>query len=214
MTQTKKIKTIEDLPIDCSHLCCNFVNTVFSWKTDNPYDFLEDYDYFIDWCNKLSVSRTEYLERLRGFAKRSPAEARKVMEEIKATREILHKFLSALTKGDTNKIQKFLIDINPLLTETSNNLKLDFNGSAFISTYKMKPLQLKRPLWIITKSLYDLLVGMDTSRMKECPSCGWVFYDRTKNGKRKWCNPLTCGTQEKMSRYHQRLRQQNEDYPE
>jgi predicted RNA-binding Zn ribbon-like protein len=51
---------------------------------------------------------------------------------------------------------------------------------------------------------------MDITRMKECPSCRWVFYDETKNGKRKWYNPLNCGTQDKMSRYHQRLREQND----
>jgi predicted RNA-binding Zn ribbon-like protein len=206
----KKTRTIEALPIDSTKLCCNFVNTVHSWKSDDDYDYLVDYDRFIDWCQKLFVADMEYLDRLRVLAKRTPQEARSFMEEIRAIRELLHEFISAVTEQDQNKIQKLLPAINSLLTEASNNMSLHFDGTAFILSYKIKPLHLKTPLWIILRSLYDLLTTMDITRIKECPSCGWVFYDETKNGKRKWCNPLNCGTQDKMSRYHQRLRDEND----
>jgi predicted RNA-binding Zn ribbon-like protein len=206
----KKTRTIQGLPIDSTWFCCNFVNTVYSWKSDDNYDFLEDYHHFIDWCFKLSVANAGYLNRLRAAAKRKPEEARRVMEEIRATRSLIHAFISAVTKQDQIKIQKLLVNINPLLTEAWSNTRLDFNGYRFTSSHKVKPLHLKSPLWIIMTSLNDLLTGMDITRMKECPTCGWVFYDETKNGKRKWCNPSNCGTQDKMSRYHQRLREQND----
>jgi predicted RNA-binding Zn ribbon-like protein len=206
----KKTRTIEDLPIDSSKLCCNFVNTVYSWKSDDNYDFLEDYEHFIDWCQKLSVADAEWLNRLRALAKRTPEETRMLMQEFRTTRETLHTFISAIARQDQNKILKSLTIINPQLTESWNNVKLEFDGTTFTPSYKIKPLHLKTPIWIILKSLYDLLTEMDITRMKECPSCGWVFYDETKNGKRKWCNPLNCGTQDKMSRYHQRLREQND----
>jgi predicted RNA-binding Zn ribbon-like protein len=206
----KKTRTIEALPIDSTKLCCNFVNTVHSWKSDDNYDYLEDYDRFIDWCQKLFVADAEYLDRLRVIAKRTPQEARSVMGEIATIRDLLHTFISAIAGQDQKKVLKLLLEINPLLTEASNNMRLNFDGTAFIPFYKIKPLHLKTPLWIILRSLYDLLTAMDITRMKECPSCGWVFYDETKNGKRKWCNPLNCGTQDKMSRYHQRLREEND----
>jgi len=202
----KKERTIEELPIDSTKLCCNFVNTIYSWKTDDNFDFLEDYHHFISWCEKLSVADAEYLNRLRSLAKRTPEEARRAMEEIRGTRNLLHAFISAISKRDQDKIHKLLARINPLLTEVWSMVKLDFDGTGFKPSFKIKPLQLKTPVWIILKSLYDLISEMDIIRMKECPSCGWVFYDETKNGKRRWCNPLNCGTQDKMSRYHQRMR--------
>jgi predicted RNA-binding Zn ribbon-like protein len=206
----KKTRTIGELPIDSTKLCCNFVNTVHSWKSDDNYDYLEDYDHFIDWCLKLTVADKELLNRLRAHAKRTPKEAHMVIDEIRMIRDLLHAFISALAEQDQNKIQKLLPAINASLTEASNNMKLDFTGTAFMPSYKIKPLRLKSPIWVIMKSLHDLITVMDITRMKECPSCGWVFYDETKNGKRKWCNPLNCGTQDKMSRYHQRLRDENE----
>jgi predicted RNA-binding Zn ribbon-like protein len=206
MIPMKKTKTIDELPIDSTILCCNFVNTVYSWKTHNPYDFLEDYQHFIDWCHKLLVAESDYLNHLQTLAKRNPADAHSVLEELRSIREKVHGFISVMAKEEMAKIPKLLKSINPLFTEMWKNLSLDFNGTVFTASYNIKPFNLKTPVWIIIKSFYDLLTQMEITRVKECPSCGWVFYDETKNGKRKWCNPLNCGTQDKMSRYHQRLR--------
>jgi predicted RNA-binding Zn ribbon-like protein len=67
--------------------------------------------------------------------------------------------------------------------------------------HQNEPVQLISPIWPVLKSLYDLLTEDDRIRIKACPSCGWVFYDETKDGKRRWCNPLNCGTKDKMDRY-------------
>jgi len=32
-------------------------------------------------------------------------------------------------------------------------------------------------------------------------SCGWLFYDDSKGGQRRWCSMEACGTIEKMRRY-------------
>jgi predicted RNA-binding Zn ribbon-like protein len=205
----KKTRTIEELPIDSTKLCCNFVNTVYSWKGEDNYDFLNDYNTFIDWCVKLSLSDGEYLNRLRTHAKRNPKEARTTMEEFRKLRDLLHGFISAIARRDQNKITKLIVVVNSLFTDAFNNMKLEYDGKEFVLSYKIKPINLKSPIWIIVKSLYDLLTEMEMIRIKECPTCGWVFFDETKNGKRKWCNPLNCGTQDKMSRYNQKLREQN-----
>src|SRR5690606_6368388 len=48
-----KIKNIDTLTVDSSVLCCNFVNTVSSWKVAGSYDYLDSYDSFLQWCQKL-----------------------------------------------------------------------------------------------------------------------------------------------------------------
>jgi predicted RNA-binding Zn ribbon-like protein len=204
----KKNRTIEDLPIDSTKLCCNFVNTVYSWKDEDNYDFLGDYNTFIDWCAKLSISDGEYLSRLRLYAKRNPEAARDTMDEFREIRDLLHDFISGVARQDQNKIERLLARVNSLFTDTFNNIKLEYDGKKFTLFYKVKPLSLKTPIWIIIKSLYDLLSEKEILRIKECPTCGWVFFDETKNGKRKWCNPLNCGTQDKMNRYNQKIREQ------
>jgi predicted RNA-binding Zn ribbon-like protein len=61
-------------------------------------------------------------------------------------------------------------------------------------------LALKR----IALSLFDLLRSAEPQRLKRCASpdsCGWLFYDDSKGGQRRWCAMEACGTVEKMRRY-------------
>jgi predicted RNA-binding Zn ribbon-like protein len=43
-------------------------------------------------------------------------------------------------------------------------------------------------------------------RMKACPGrhCGWVFYDRSRNGTGRWCSMAVCGGREKARSYYRR----------
>jgi hypothetical protein len=39
------------------------------------------------------------------------------------------------------------------------------------------------------------------TRKSSPDSCGWLFYDDSKGGQRRWCAMEACGTIEKMRRY-------------
>jgi predicted RNA-binding Zn ribbon-like protein len=197
----KKTRSIAALPIDSTRLCCNFVNTLYSWKLEDSYDFFADYDTFLDWCHKLAVCKEAYLRQLRQDAKRAPKEAIATMDRLREIRLLLHQLISAIAANDQGRIAPFLEVINPFIADALNRVNLEFSENKFIISYRKEPVQLISPIWPVLKSLYDLLTEDDLARIKECPSCGWVFYDETRNGKRRWCNPLHCGTKDKMDRY-------------
>lgn len=48
--------------------------------------------------------------------------------------------------------------------------------------------------------------GLD--RVKACASdeCGWVFFDRSKPGSRRWCSSAGCGNREKTRNYRNRTK--------
>jgi predicted RNA-binding Zn ribbon-like protein len=58
----------------------------------------------------------------------------------------------------------------------------------------------------------DLLVpplvalGRDRPRLRACGNrrCGWLFVDRSANGRRRWCDPKACGNRMKVRRYRAR----------
>ena len=58
----------------------------------------------------------------------------------------------------------------------------------------------------------DLLVpplvalGTERPRMRACGNrrCGWLFVDRSANGRRRWCDPKACGNRMKVRRYRAR----------
>lgn len=206
----KKTGSIGSLPIDSTKLCCNFVNTLYTWKKEDAYDFLSDYDTFIDWCARLAVCNTGHLFQLRQQAKKEPDEAIIAMNKIREIRLLLHRLISAISANDQEKIAQFLPVVNPFITDALSRINLEFSGNSFTLAYQKKPLQLISPTWQVAKSLYDLLTGDEMARIKECPACGWVFFDETKNGKRRWCNPLHCGTKDKMDRYTKKLKAESD----
>jgi predicted RNA-binding Zn ribbon-like protein len=53
----------------------------------------------------------------------------------------------------------------------------------------------------------DLLRDGRLDRIKECPGCGFLLYDTTRNGSRRWCAMEDCGTEEKSRRYVETRRQ-------
>lgn len=44
-------------------------------------------------------------------------------------------------------------------------------------------------------------------RFKACPSCGWVFYDRSKNTSGRWCSMRACGGRAKVAAFRERQRE-------
>jgi predicted RNA-binding Zn ribbon-like protein len=68
-----------------------------------------------------------------------------------------------------------------------------------------------RPGWAgvigeIAASFAQLLAEGQPERLKRCenPDCGWLFYDRGKNLRRRWCHPAICGNRDKVRRYRAR----------
>jgi predicted RNA-binding Zn ribbon-like protein len=205
----KKIRSVEALPIDSSRLCCNFVNTVYSWKGDDGYDFLEDYAAFNKWCVRLAVLESGSLDKLRLLADKMPAKAARVMTEVRKLRHLIHAFLSSIAQKNNEQTNLYLEKINPLLSGAHSKIYLNHTGETYLLCYKNADTDLLTPARAVMKSLYDLLTSDDMDRLKECPGCGWIFYDETKNGRRRWCNPVNCGTKDKMSRYYKKLTGQN-----
>jgi predicted RNA-binding Zn ribbon-like protein len=57
-------------------------------------------------------------------------------------------------------------------------------------------------LAIVAEAMFD----GSWRRMKACPGrhCGWVFYDRSRNGTGRWCSMSVCGGREKARAYYRR----------
>lgn len=199
-----KIRSIETLSIDSTVLCCNFVNTVSSWKAEKTHDYLETYDHFIAWCLKLNVSDTDRLHSLSQLGKERPEEALAALNRIKEIRHVLRGLISAVASGDNDKQQLFVPQANLLLFDAASRQRLLYHNEKFILDQVDAAGDLTSPVWKAVSSLTTLLVNNDSERIKECPKCGWVFLDETKNASRKWCNSKACGSSDKAMRYNNR----------
>jgi predicted RNA-binding Zn ribbon-like protein len=57
-------------------------------------------------------------------------------------------------------------------------------------------------------AVHDAIVDGTWSRLRACrkSTCGFAYYDHTKNGSRAWCSMATCGNQAKAQRRRVRER--------
>ena len=83
------------------------------------------------------------------------------------------------------------------------------NGSLRMAdgTYRLSwagPRTLQRLRWEVAVSSMELLTQGALDRLGECPSCGWLFLDTSKNRRRRWCSMTTCGSRDKARRYYER----------
>lgn len=56
-------------------------------------------------------------------------------------------------------------------------------------------------------SALRLLQPERLSRLRICGNCGWLFFDRSRNGSRIWCDMAVCGNRRKAARYYSRLKE-------
>ncbi|MFF2493413.1 CGNR zinc finger domain-containing protein [Agromyces sp. NPDC058064] len=56
------------------------------------------------------------------------------------------------------------------------------------------------------ESAVEELTGDRLGRVKECPSCGWLFVDTSRNHARRWCSMEMCGNRDKAYRHYHRRR--------
>ncbi len=64
-----------------------------------------------------------------------------------------------------------------------------------------------RLLFTIALDAAELLLSAERSRLRVCEGagCGWFFVDRSKAGRRRWCNMEVCGNRVKVRSYRARL---------
>lgn len=65
------------------------------------------------------------------------------------------------------------------------------------------------PLATLAISWSELVTTGDAARLKRCAehTCGWVFWDVSKNRSRRWCSMKVCGNRNKSRSYASRQRQ-------
>jgi predicted RNA-binding Zn ribbon-like protein len=64
----------------------------------------------------------------------------------------------------------------------------------------------------IAADAVELLGGRDRERLRECasPTCAFLFIDRSRAGRRRWCSMDTCGNRAKTRDYRLRLKERSE----
>ena len=194
---------ITDLPLDGGCPCFNFINTKGTWKKEKSKDFLTNYSDILTWLERQKVVEEKYVEQLKDLANSNYSSTHIVFKKLLDFRELVYLLFSQF--ASTKQLSQSLIQrFNQFLKRYGANLGLQVNNSQLIFYPRLYAKNLEEPLWLLIHFTKEIIENEPFKKIKECPECGWIFIDRTKGNRQKFCNPNICGARVKMRKYYQR----------
>lgn len=189
-------RPIAAIRLDGGRLCLNFVNTIHDRYAEAPEDYICDPERFIEWCLATGALRSgEDVAAPEGAARRAA-----LMRKVRALREHLHALLSSRIDGVAPPGEAVQY-VDQWLHRAWANQMLGSDGRMH---WRNEARDVLLPLQRIALDALDLLNGPALPQLRRCDntsSCGWLFFDTSKNQRRRWCAMETCGTVFKMGRY-------------
>jgi predicted RNA-binding Zn ribbon-like protein len=201
MTEPKR--TLETLELVGGALCLDFANTLNS-RREPEHDYLLTYSDLVGWAGKVEILSGQQVRNLKQRETQDVNKAVKALEKGRIAREIIYRIFSAVAnkskprEDDLSAITRLYEEAiaNGQHIQVDNHYEIAWKADETLDAF----------LWRIVSSAENLLLSEELSRVKECPNCGWLFLDTSKNQSRRWCSMNTCGARDKMRRYHGRLR--------
>jgi predicted RNA-binding Zn ribbon-like protein len=186
------------LPLD-------FVNTVDGRANERQKELLTDYERLLQWAEGAEVITAKTGDRLRRLASEAPGQAQSALRHATQLREAIHDIFSAVVerRGIPGAA---LGQLNAAVQNAADHARIVHTNRRFAWEWSLPDSSLDSMLWPVARAASELLTSDDLVYVRSCASetCAWLFLDRTKNHRRRWCEMKTCGNRDKARRYYQR----------
>ena len=198
---TEVVRTLETLELVGGALCLDFVNTINSRR--NPeHDYLMQYSDLVQWATKLGILSSTQNSQLQKRARQNLHEAENALLAARTLRDLLYRLFSKAAAGSEPR-KKDLDIFTVFYGESISRGQFVKREKHYGTTWSFDEA-LESPLWPVIHAAGELLLSRELDQVKECPGCGWLFLDISKNQSRRWCSMNTCGARDKMRRYHKK----------
>jgi predicted RNA-binding Zn ribbon-like protein len=186
------------------HLSLDFVGTEFR-RSGEHQDRLASFEILRDWLKQAGLLASPEAVAL---AKHCPAKAsERVLSVARELRRSIRSAAEAIIDGKPVPPGPVRA-INNLLEKRDGHFQIERRSTQlerrFISEMT-DPLALLAPL---AESAADLLCNANPALIRKCAdeSCDLLFYDSTKNHRRRWCSMSACGNRAKVAAHRARQR--------
>jgi predicted RNA-binding Zn ribbon-like protein len=185
-------------------LCLDFANTARYHPPER--EDLGSHGALVAWAEQAGVLGKAAARAVRAEAARRPAAAAKALARAQALRGAIYRVLSAHAAGERVQPNDLAV-IAGASAEAAGHMRLVPREGGF--TWETDPAALRSldgALWPVARSASDLLTGGELATVRECAleTCAWLFLDRSKNQKRRWCDMKVCGNRSKARRHYAR----------
>ncbi|MCB9266997.1 MAG: ABATE domain-containing protein [Lewinellaceae bacterium] len=196
---------IEEISLDGGHPCLDFANTVSARYPERGTEYLNNLEDFGSWLRRVDFL-TE--EELRPAERELPDAGEEFLEQVIAIREAIYAVFRNLAERNDVSAEA-LAAFNICLRQAYQQVQLEKSETGLRRGFRSSPPTLPLssspyiPLWRLLLLAEELLLQTELwPRIRACPSCGWLFIDTSKGGRRRWCNMQVCGSQVKAKRWY------------
>ena len=199
---------IEDFELTGGALCLDFANTL----GDRPRcceEHLPGYEELLRWSRQAEALDSAQIDALEGEADGHPRQARAAFAQAIELREAIYRIFAALSRQVRPEADD-IRELNSHLHRALPHLEVESTEESFAWSWSGPERALDRMLWPVARSAADLLTSEEAVALRECASetCSWLFVDRSRTRRRRWCDMSTCGNRAKARRHYQRRKQE------
>jgi predicted RNA-binding Zn ribbon-like protein len=198
---------IDNLRLDGGVLCLDFVNTIPDRFDGSNRDHIQTLHDLIYWARKAKVIDGAGSTSLEKAASANERKAKEFLTEAIQLRSLIYSLFQPVSQQQKLRSPD-LEQFNKLVSKYFPFLQLAAERDGFAEQWSFESNHFYSITAPIVKSAYDLLLSDKLGRVKQCPNCGWLFLDATKNGKRRWCSMQDCGNAVKALEYYYRKKEQ------
>lgn len=191
-----------EFDLSASHLALDFANTISERVSGKgPIERLPAWRDVVRFGVQAAGVPKKEGERLLAWGKAHPDRAEALRRRIVDLREASYRAFAEIARG-ASPDKADLATLNEWIRRlrVDENLAWSWDDPAAPDAF-LAPVVL---------AIRDLLTERDShDRIKTCESdtCGWVFFDGSRNHSRRWCDMSQCGNREKVRRFYARQRE-------
>ena len=186
-------------------LSLDFVNTLGNISSEHPTENLNCYSDLVEWSKQAKLISDREAGRLLRESEKHNAGSEKIFRRALRLRKSVYDIFKCIANGKAIS-DKDLTVFNRELSLAMSKAEMFSHAGELVWDWKNNGLE--RILFSITRNAAELLTSSDLRKLKCCSgeSCGWLFYDTSKNNRRQWCDMRDCGNLAKARRFRRKNR--------
>ena len=195
------------LPLIGDNLALDFANTESGRGFPSHQNHLRDGANVLDWLAHARALSPDDVERVRAEISARAGLAADLLASAAALRSAIHGVGAAIGRG-SEPPQASLAILSAQYARHINRASLALETGACRWRWSARDAPVEAALGPIALAAVELFTEGEFSRIRECGghACGWLFYDTSKNNRRRWCEMEVCGNRAKQKRLVARRR--------
>ena len=171
-----------------------------------PREGLPTLDAALEWFVERGVIHHEGADRWRALADAKPSAAEHELARIHHVRAALREVAESIAEERAPDAEALDTVNRALHARQVIELIPARDGVSVDHRHVGDPID--DALARLADPLVSELTGGHPERIRICDNhrCGWLFYDSSRTGRRRWCSMATCGNQAKAARHRARAK--------